>query len=66
MALFHNLLACGGGVCVCGWGVGVFVCVCVWWKTTIPKISGTAGSMNMKFLPDVKYHVEAQNPKKNI
>ena len=28
-----------------------------------PNISGTAARMTMKFLPDVKYHKEAQNPK---
>ena len=28
-----------------------------------PKISGTAGRMTMKFLPDVKPHGEARNPK---
>ena len=27
------------------------------------KITGTAGRMTMKFLPDVKYHREARNPK---
>ena len=33
------------------------------WKTSPPKISGTAGRMTMKFLPDVKYHRETRNPK---
>ena len=29
-----------------------------------PNISGTAARMTMKFLPDVKYHMEAPNQKK--
>ena len=33
------------------------------WKTSPPKISGTAGRMTIKFLPDVKYHREKRNPK---
>ena len=32
-------------------------------KPTPSMISGTAGQMTMKFLPDVKYYREARNPK---
>ena len=44
------------------------VCVCVFWggwfeKPPPPKISETNGRMTMKFLPGVKYHREAKNPK---
>ena len=56
-ALFDTLLA------------SVCVCVCVFWgggwfeKPLPPKISETNGRMTMKFLPGVKYHGEAKNPK---
>ena len=59
-ALFDTLLA---SVCVC-----VCVCVCFlgggWFeKPPPPKISETNGRMTIKFLPGVKYHMEAKNPK---
>ena len=36
-----------------------------WW-TTSPMISETTGRVTMKFLPDVKYHRKARNPKQNL